>query len=300
MTRSFGPLWRWSALAVVAAAGVFAATAATSGSAATQDTTTATTATTTTTTGSGAPVNTAAPAISGTAQDNGTLSATSGTWTGAQPITYAYAWQRCDANGANCAAIGGATSQTYRVSSNDVGHTVRAVVTATNSGGNTTAASPASSVVTAAASTTTTAPAPPPTTTTGCPSGAAGSVVPVASINAPALLQVNNFTPVPGTLTGSVQSFTLKIVVTDTCNQKVSGALVYATAVPFNQFSVPAEVATGSDGTATLTFNRDTAFPASRRQELLAMFVRARKPGDPVLAGIAARRLIAVPVSLRG
>jgi hypothetical protein len=245
-------------------------------------------------------VNTAAPSISGTAQDNGTLTATSGTWTGAQPVTYAYAWQRCDANGANCAAISGATGQSYRVTSTDVGHTVRVVVTATNSAGNTTAASPTSSVVTAAgATTTTTAPAPP-APTNGCPSGAAGTVVPVTSITAPALLQVNNFTPVPGTLTASTQSFTLKVVVTDTCNQKVSGALVYATAVPYNQFSVPAEVATGADGTATLTFNRDTAFPASKRQELLAMFVRARKPGDPVLAGIAARRLIAVPVSLRG
>ncbi|HVV58057.1 MAG TPA: hypothetical protein VHC45_06810, partial [Gaiellaceae bacterium] len=134
----------------------------------------------------------------------------------------------------------------------------------------------------------------------GCPSGAAGTVVPVASINAPAMLQVNSFTPVPGTLTGSTQSFTLKVIVTDTCNQKVQGALVYATAVPFNQFTVPAEAATGSDGSVTLTFTRDSAFPASKRQGLLAMFLRARKPGDPVLAGIAARRLIAVPVSLRG
>ena len=114
------------------------------------------------------------------------------------------------------------------------------------------------------------------------------------------MLQVSDFTPVPGTLTASTQSFTLKVVVTDTCNQKVQGALVYATAVPFNQFSIPAEAATGSDGTVTLTFNRDSAYPASKRQELLAMFVRARKPGDPVLAGIAARRLIGVPVSLRG
>ncbi len=288
--------------ALGAAGGVFAATAATSGSAATQDTTTATTTGTTTaattTTGSGAPVNTAAPSITGTAQDNGTLTAATGTWTGAQPISYAYAWQRCDANGANCAAISNGQSQTYGVVAADVGHDVRVVVTATNSAGSASAASPTTSAILAAPSTTT---APTTTTaTTGCPAGGAGTVVPVASVGAPALLQVNNFTPVPGKLTASTQSFTLKVVVTDTCNQKVQGALVYATAVPYNQFSVPAEVATGADGSATLTFNRDSAYPASKRQELLAMFVRARKPGDPTLAGIAARRLIGVPVSLKG
>jgi hypothetical protein len=280
-------------LAVVAAAGVFAATAATSGSAATQDTTTATTNTTTT---SGAPALGTAPTVSGTAQVGSVFTAAPGTWSGTQPISFAYQWQRCDSSGASCASISGATSQTYTLTTADVGNTVRVQVTATNGSGTVNADSPTSSTVVAAGATTNNTPTP----TTGCPSGAAETVVPVTSIAAPALLQVNNFTPVPGTLTASTQSFTLKVIVTDTCNQKVSGALVYATAVPYNQFSVPAEVATGSDGTATLTFNRDTAFPASKRQELLAMFVRARKPGDPVLAGIAARRLIGVPVSLKG
>ena len=45
--------------------------------------------------------------------DGSTLTAQTGTWTGTPQIAYAYQWQRCDANGANCADIAGATSRTY-------------------------------------------------------------------------------------------------------------------------------------------------------------------------------------------
>ncbi len=80
-----------------------------------------------------APVNTALPAISGTATDGQTLSATDGTWSGTPTITFAYQWQVCDDDQGNgCADISGATSSTYTLTSSEVGKYVRVKVTATN------------------------------------------------------------------------------------------------------------------------------------------------------------------------
>ena len=75
------------------------------------------------------------PAITGTPAEGQTLTTSNGTWTGTAPFTYTYQWQRCDAAGANCSAISGATSATYQPGPADVGKTLRAVVTATNSAG---------------------------------------------------------------------------------------------------------------------------------------------------------------------
>ena len=97
--------------------------------------------------GVGAPTNTALPAISGTAQSGQTLTATTGTWSGA-PTSFNFQWQRCSAAGTACVAIAGATSGSYQLGSGDVGSTVRVAVTATNGFGSTTAVSPPTSIVT--------------------------------------------------------------------------------------------------------------------------------------------------------
>ena len=83
---------------------------------------------------------------------------------------------------------------------------------------------------------------------------------------------------------------------TDTCGHPVSGALVYATAVPYNQFTIPKEAATDGTGWVTMTFNRKAMYPASPKQQQLTMFVRARKASDPLLEGISTRRLIAFSI----
>jgi hypothetical protein len=93
------------------------------------------------------PVNTLPPDVSGTPQQGQTLTATTGNWSGTQPIAYAYQWRRCDSSGAGCTEIAGATSASYAVTSADVGGTLRVAVTATNSAGSATATSAATGVV---------------------------------------------------------------------------------------------------------------------------------------------------------
>jgi hypothetical protein len=85
------------------------------------------------------PGSTAPPAVAGTPQQGQTLTASPGTWDNGP--TFAYQWQRCDAAGAACVDVAGATAQTYAVSSSDVGTTLRVNVTATNRFGTATAQS---------------------------------------------------------------------------------------------------------------------------------------------------------------
>jgi hypothetical protein len=240
------------------------------------------------------PVNTAPPAISGTTQVGSTLTTSDGVWTGATPITFAYAWQRCDETGGSCSSISGATAATYVLKQVDAGTTLRATVTATNADGST----PSTSVPTAVV----TAPAPPPTPpaapVTGCPTGT--GVIQIASLTPPARLALDQQATNPSLITRSTTQLTLHVRVTACGGRPVQGALVYATAVPFAQFSVAPEATTAADGTANLTMAQLRNFPASRQQQLLAMFLRARKPGENPLGGVSSRLLVSFPVSLRG
>jgi thermitase len=95
------------------------------------------------------PSSTALPVITGTTQAGQTLSASTGTWSGA-PTAYASQWSRCDSAGASCATLAGATSGSYGLTAADVGSTMRVTVTASNSAGSSSATSPASGSVVAA------------------------------------------------------------------------------------------------------------------------------------------------------
>jgi hypothetical protein len=91
------------------------------------------------------PVNTALPAISGTAQVGQTLTASQGTWTNT-PTSYTYQW-----NSSAVGAISGATAATYVPVTGDIGNMLTVSVVATNArGSGAPATSAATSAVTAA------------------------------------------------------------------------------------------------------------------------------------------------------
>ena len=228
--------------------------------------------------GSGQAASTAAPSaktpptINGTAEVGITLVATRGTWQGS-PTSFHFQWKRCDAAGANCVAIGGATAKVYTPTAADIGHTLRVSVTARNSSGSTTATSAATGVV-------------PPS---GCPPGA--GAIPIAQLTPPARLVIANVS-LKRAVKRSTQAIQLHITITACGTRPVQGASVFATAVPYNQFSV-GQGTTGADGTLVLTESRRSGFPASRQQRLLAVFVRAWKQGEPVTGGVSSSRVVA-------
>jgi len=100
------------------------------------------------------PHNTALPLISGSAVQGQTLSSSTGSWTN-NPTSFTYQWSTCDVNGANCAPIPGATTNTLLLTSADVGFTLRVSVTASNSSGSNTAITAQTAVVVGTVSITT-------------------------------------------------------------------------------------------------------------------------------------------------
>ena len=92
----------------------------------------------------------APPAITGAATAGEMLTATHGGWSNS-PTSYAQTWQRCDSSGSACGAI--ATGETYRLTADDVGHTLRVREIASNSAGAGDAATSAATAVVKADST---------------------------------------------------------------------------------------------------------------------------------------------------
>ena len=80
----------------------------------------------------GLPSNTAPPRIYGTPRAGQTLVLTHGTWTHS-PFEYTDRWLRCDSAGEACHAVSAGDS--YLLTTEDAGHTIRVQETATNSSG---------------------------------------------------------------------------------------------------------------------------------------------------------------------
>lgn len=224
-----------------------------------------------------APVNTAEPSITGSAAVGATLTAVPGTWTGAS--TLAYQWLQCDAKGAECQAVQGATEKTYVVRAGDVGHTLRVEVTAKNDGGSTAKAANATAVV----------PEPGPAGAIRLPNGRTS--VPASSLSLPDRLIVDRvgFSPNPVRSRGA--TITVRVHVSDTRGDVVRGALVFVRSTPLVTSGMP-EQATSQDGWVTFRTNARRGFPSGRGN--VQFFVRARKAGGNLLAGISTRRLVQI------
>lgn len=227
-----------------------------------------------------APKNTAPPTISGTAQVGQTLTASRGAWSGV--VTgYTFAWKRCDTHGNSCSAISGATNATYGLTQADAGTTLRVAVTASNQAG----ATSATSVPTA------TVPQP---VSTGCPSGT--GTIQVADLTAPARLAVDFGASAPARVSRSTTSLELRFHVTACDGRPVQGASVFAVPIPYNQFRGTTGT-TDANGMVTLTEPRLAGFPANSRQGLLAVLVRATKPGQPFRGNVSTRRAVSYRVA---
>ena len=219
----------------------------------------------------GAPRNTAPPTISGIPQVGQSMAAGTGSWAGAQPLTYSYRWRRCDANGGSCAEISAATARTYAVTSNDQGRTLRVRVTARNARGTASSTSVPTGVVAKAEA----------------PSGATISIDDVSLPNR-LLIDGLSFDPLP---LRSRQTFTARFHVSDSRNHSVQGALVFVVATPFGTTTTPREAATGADGWVTVQLT-PTARVRFDRRGSITMFVRARKATDRLIGGVSTRRLV--------
>ncbi|MBD9370327.1 fibronectin type III domain-containing protein, partial [Xanthomonas sp. XNM01] len=93
-----------------------------------------------------APVNSTAPSISGTATVGNAFSTSNGTWNDpdGDGRTYSYQWYRADdAGGTNLAAIAGASSANYTLTTSDAHKYLRVTVTANDGQGGTSSASSA-------------------------------------------------------------------------------------------------------------------------------------------------------------
>jgi hypothetical protein len=226
--------------------------------------------------GSG-PVNTSLPTITGTASVGQLLTAAVGSWENQTTLTFTYRWRRCNAQGQACQDIPGATQQTYQLTSSDIGSRIVVVVTARDAAN---ATHDASSAATPAV--------------TGIP---AGQPIAVSQVSLPERLIVSSYEFAPSVLR-SRAPFTARFRVTDTQGHPVSGADVYLVAVPYGRVAPAGTVRTDSSGWATVTLRPTDKFPL-RKGYLITVFARATKPGDDLLAGVSARRLVSVRIDPR-
>jgi hypothetical protein len=148
-----------------------------------------------------APTLTTPPTVSGSTVQGQALRASNGLWSGS-PTSYAYQWKQCDSSGNNCTNIGGAKSSSHTLASNDVGRTLRAVVTATNNRGSNSATSAQTGAVTQIGAVT------PSSNGTNCAGTRGSGTVNQASLDSCGLPSMNTTGPASGTTFTNSSGFT--------------------------------------------------------------------------------------------
>jgi hypothetical protein len=228
-----------------------------------------------------APVATAPASITGTPANGQTLTAVNGTWTGAPPITYTYAWQLCDANGAACAPVAGATAQTFVLTTATGGKTVRVQVTASNPSGSESSTSVPTAVIASSG----------PASLVKLPNGLTS--VDAADVKLPARLILSKFKVQQSQPLHTRAPFRVTFTVTDTRGYVVRNSLVYVIGLPYNRILNATEARTGQDGTVAFQL-QPTRLQPLKLGARLVIFARARVEGDTLLAGASTRRLVEV------
>ena len=227
-----------------------------------------------------APRNTAPPTISGTPQVDETLRASTGTWTGTQPITFTFQWLRCDGAGNNCVLQPGFADDAYVLRDGDIGKTVRARVIARNARGESSRLTAPSPVVQG-------------------PQGPAGQItlpngeksIPVSSVPSNESLVVDQAVFSPNPVRSQTAPFTVRLKVKDTRGFVVRDALVFLRSTPLVTRNAQ-DQRTGQDGWLQLTVTPERDFPELRPAYSVQFFVKAFRQGDPELAGVAGYRLV--------
>ena len=226
-----------------------------------------------------APANTRRPAIRGSMVEGTTVTLDRGAWTGAS--TFTQQWLRCNSAGGACVPIPGATGTQYRLTAADVGHKIRANVTARNSRGPTTVMSGEPATVT--------------------PTGPAGIIllptgersIPATSVVVTERLVVSEVRFAPNPVRSRRAPITVRVRVKDTRGFLVRDAFVFVRSTPLVTTGV-SRVRTASDGWATFTMRPRFNFPRPRNGFNVQFFVKAYRAGDPPLAGVAGYRLVQV------
>jgi hypothetical protein len=85
------------------------------------------------------PTSVSAPSVTGVPVVGHRLTASHGTWSGTDPISYSYRWQRCEAG---CVDIAGADKRKLVLTPSDAGAKIRVIVSAADRAGQARAASP--------------------------------------------------------------------------------------------------------------------------------------------------------------